>query len=145
MKRLVVAFAAAGMLVVTIPAQAQKTPPPDYSLRCKNGKFAKVWLSPIKVDNKCGDHDKEWVEFYHQYGDEDVYVTNIAGGAKWVTREHIDKRENGPDGWGDRVYVTLDRGMFCGSSYAFSDINGIETIYRPGSTWRATCPAPPGQ
>ena len=141
MKKLIVVIAAAVLLAVTIPAQAQKTPPPDYSLRCKNGKLAKVWLKPIKVDNQCSDHDKEWVEFYHQFGDEDVYLTNIAGGTKWVTKRSVDKSDNDSTGWGERVYVSLDRGLFCmGDGYAFADINGIETIYRPGSTWRATCP-----
>jgi hypothetical protein len=141
MKKLIVVIAAAAMLAVTMPARAEKTPPPAYSLLCKNGKLAKVWLTPFKVDNRCADHDKEWVEVYIQFGDEDVYLWNVAGGAKYSNKLKIDRTENDSTGWGQRVYVSLDRGLFCmGDGYAFMDINGIETIYRPGSTWRATCP-----
>ena len=81
------------------------------------------------------------MEVYIQFGDEDVYLWNIAGGAKYSNKLKIDKTDNDSTGWGQRVYVSLDRGVFCtGDGYAFMDINGIETICRPGSTWRATCP-----
>ncbi len=141
MKKLIILAAAAAILAVAMPAQAKKTPAPDYMLRCQNGKYAKVWLAPFKVDNKCGDHDKQWVEVYIQYGDEDVYVYNVAGGAKFAPGWSVDTRDNHPEWNPAKAYVVLGRGLFClADNYAWVDINGITTTYRPGSTWRAPCP-----
>ena len=104
---------------------------PDWMMRCKNGKSAKVWLSPFKVENKCGDHSKQWVEMVLHDTDEDSWIINVAAGTKYT-----NGRTNYP---GFQVYARLGRGVFCAevADKNYADLNSVQTVYRKGSTWRA--------
>jgi hypothetical protein len=98
-----------------------------------NGKYAKVWLSPFKVENKCGDHSKQWVEMVFHDTDEDSWIINVAAGTRY---------KNGATNYRDfQVYARLGRGVFCAedADKNYADLNSVETVYRKGSTWRAAC------
>lgn len=131
MKRFIVVVGL-GLALVAPVVSAEAAGGPDWEMRCKNGKYAKVWLSPFKVENKCGNHSKQWVEMVFHDTDEDTSIINVAAGTKYKMAW------NNPE---FRVYARLGRGVFCAedADKNYADLSSVETVYRKGSTWRAAC------
>lgn len=131
MKRTLVIIGLALALAAPVVA-AEAAGGPDWQLRCENGKHAKIWLSPLKVENKCGDHSKQWVEMVFHDTDEDSSILNVAAGTKYKMAW------NNPD---FQVYARLGRGIFCAedADKNYADLSSVQTVYRKGSTWRAQC------
>ena len=132
MKRVIVIIGLAlAIAAAVLPAQAAGGP--DWEMRCQNGKYAKVWLSPFKVENKCAVHSKQWVEMVFLDSDEDSWIINVAAGAKYQ-----NGRTNYPS---FKVYAGLGRGIFCAedADKNFADLSSVTTAYLKGSTWRAAC------
>ena len=132
MKRFIVIVGLA--LAVAAPVvSAQASGGPDWEMRCRNGKYAKVWLSPFKVENNCGDHSKQWVELVFHDTDEDSWIINVAAGTKYKrsTSDYADVQ----------AYARLGGGVLCAedADKNYADLNSVETVYRKGSTWRAVC------
>jgi N-formylglutamate amidohydrolase len=124
--KLGIAGCVALLALSTIITPVQADSKPDYQLRCDNGKISKVWLNPFRVENKCSDHSKQWVEVHLHQADEDVWIYNIAAGATYKTKYKMT-------GW-HRVMVDLGRGTFCAEDDgSYIDINGVVTVYRKGS------------
>jgi hypothetical protein len=131
-KRFIVVIGLALALVAPL-VSAEAAGGPDWEMRCKNGKKAKVWLSPFKVENKCSDHSKQWVEMVFLDTDEDSWIINIAAGTKY---------KNGSTNYpGFQVYARLGGGVFCAedADKNYADLSSVQTVYRKGSTWRAAC------
>lgn len=133
MKRVIVTIGL--VLALAAPVlRAEADDRPDIQLKCRNGRFdAKVWLTPFKVENKCPNHSKQWVEIVFHDTDEDTWIINVAAGAKYKTGENTDPEF--------KVYARLGRGVFCGedADVHYADTNHITTVYSKGSTWRAAC------
>jgi hypothetical protein len=130
-KRVIVTIGLALALAAPV-LSAQASDSPDWEMRCKNGRYAKVWLSPFKVENKCGDHSKQWVEMVFHDTDEDSWIINVAAGTRYRMPW------NNPE---FQVYARLGGGVFCAEAADknYADLGSVETVYRKGSTWRATC------
>jgi hypothetical protein len=130
-KRVIVIIGLAlALAAAVVPAEAAGGP--DWEMRCQNGKYAKVWLTPIRVENKCGEHSKQWVEMVFHDTDEDTSILNVAAGAKYKAAW------NNPD---FKVYARLGRGTFCAedADKNYADLSSVKTVYLKGSTWRAEC------
>ncbi len=132
MKRFLVIIGLAVALAAPV-VSAEAAGGPDWEMRCKNGKVAKVWLSPFKVENKCGDHSKQWVEMVFLDTDEDSWIINVAAGATYKTAEPIYAEHT--------AYARLGRGIFCAADADknYADLSDVTTVYLKGSTWRAAC------
>lgn len=111
------------------------SPQPDFKLKCQNGRYdAKVWLRPFKVENKCATRlTSQWVEIVFHDTDEDLWIINVASGARYTPGYDAD-----PD---FKVYASLGRGVLCfeDPDVRYVDTNSITSVYPKGSTWRATC------
>lgn len=84
------------------------------------------------MENKCGDHSKQWVEMVFHDTDEDTSIINVAAGTKYKMAW------NNPE---IKVYARLGGGVFCAddADKNYADLGSVETVYRKGSTWRAVC------
>ena len=132
MKRIVVCSGLA-LALVAPGVTAEAAGGPDWQMRCKEGTHAKVWLSPFKVENKCDDDSKEWVELVFHDTDEDTWIVNVAAETKY--------KPGRIDYPGLQVYARLGRGVFCAENADknYADLTGVKTVYRQGSKWRAPC------
>jgi len=131
-KRIVVIIGLALVLAAAVlPAEASDNP--DWEMRCQNGKYAKVWLTPFRVENKCGLHSKQWVEMVFHDNDEDSWMINVAAGATYKTGEAISAEH--------KAYARLGRGIFCAADADknYADLSDVTTVYLKGSSWRAAC------
>ena len=132
MKRFVVSFGLA-LALVAPGMTAQASGGPDWQMRCKNGKQAKVWLSPFKVENKCDHDSKQWVELVFHDTDEDTWIINVAAETKYK-KGQIDYP-------GLQVYAGLGRGVFCAekADKNYADLTSVLTVYNEDRKWRAEC------
>ena len=135
MKRIIVIIGVAlALAAAVLPAEADDRP--DFKLKCRNGRYdARVWLAPLKVENKCAARtSSQWVEVVYQQTDEDIYIYNVASGVTYKPGQILDSDE--------KVYVRLGTGAFCyeDADLHYADTNWITTVYPKGSTWRAACP-----
>ena len=121
MRRIVVA--AFIILAMATPAEA-KTPEPDFKVKCKDGKYAKVWLAPFRAENHCGLHTKQWLEVYSDTNDEDVLLWTIHAKVKKDPYKRFSLKAN-------EVKVRLGRGVFCETGDLL-----IAVLYHPDSNWR---------
>ena len=132
MKRIMIIIGLA--LAIAAPVvSAEASDSPDWKLRCNNGEYAKVWLSPLRVENRCGTHSKQWVEMVFHDTDEDTSILNVAAGTKYKDGDQANSDF--------KAYARLGGGIFCAedADKNYADLSSVQTVYRKGSTWRATC------
>lgn len=142
MKRLALATCFALALAFAPGQSASASTPPDYKLKCRNGKVSKVWIDgdDLRAVNNCGKHSKQWLMLHA--GNEDGSATTVYSIQPGASYEDSTKGWDGIQTEGD-LYVHLGRGLFCSydadpadDEYGF--VRAV-VIYRNGSTWKPSC------